>query len=175
MKTIKNHVTGHVYKIINEDHSDAHQVLEMEVTYPAHSTQPFRHYHPFQTEYFKIIEGELKVRLGADLKIFRKGEKFIVPPNTDHSMWNDSASQTIVSWKVDPALRTLAFFEKLTNAGIIGSKGIPSFFQKMLLLHDFSDEIRVSGIPFIFQQLIFICVVPVARLFKGTPASNPVS
>lgn len=170
MKTIRNTASGYEYKILESGEDGVENNLVMEVIYPAFSSEPFSHYHPYQTEYFKILQGELTVRMGGDLKVVRRNQEFIVPPNTDHSMWNGGVQKARVLWRVTPALKTVQFFETLAllaNNGQTTGRGVPGFFESVILLHRFSDEIRVSGVPFLVQKFVLGFFYPFARLWSG--------
>src|SRR3712207_2629864 len=110
-KTIRNPQTGQEIKFLLTGKETKGQLLHMQTTYQEHSKEPAAHYHPNQEEDFKVLEGELTVRVNAQVKILKKGDSLHIPCNTVHSMWNAAESKAVVDWQVRPALNTDYFFE----------------------------------------------------------------
>jgi quercetin dioxygenase-like cupin family protein len=82
-KTITNSKTGQSYHFLQTAKSTNGSLLEMESVYDAYSKQPPMHYHPYQEEYFKILKGEITVKLGSVPKYLKQGDELYIPPNTD--------------------------------------------------------------------------------------------
>lgn len=150
----------------------AGKLLEMKVTFHPKSIVPPLHYHPFQTEFFRIISGELTVRTKSETFLLKQGDTLEIPPNTSHSMWNHSPQKTIVNWQVQPALQTEYFLETLF--GLAGdnktnSSGVPSFLQKILTANKYRDSLRLTNPPFFFQKMVFALVSPIAAMCGFKP------
>ncbi len=92
------------------------EIIEMEVTYPPHSTQPQYHYHPFQEEHFEVLNGLFRTKIGDLENTYQSGEEFTIPKNTPHWMHNISTEEGRLLWQIRPALKSQAFFE--TNCRI---------------------------------------------------------
>lgn len=147
-------------------------LLEMEVTYHAHSKEPAPHYHPFQTENFIIMTGEMLVRMEGEVKTLRQGDSLYIPSNKIHSMWNNSADSTVVNWKVQPAMDTEYLFETfagLATDGKTNADGVPNILQVALLMNRYSDVFRLARPPYSMQRIVFALLTPVAWLlgYKG--------
>ena len=54
MKVIRNTKSGHTYTLLRTAADTNGTSLEMEVAYPANSAEPPAHYHPFQSERFRV-------------------------------------------------------------------------------------------------------------------------
>ena len=172
-KTIINPKTGQIIKFLQTAQDTGGDLLEMESTLKPHSVEPPFHYHPYQEENFVIISGELSVNIDGVIKTYSAGEKFHVPKNVPHSMWNASDLPAILNWQVRPALNTEYFFEDsigLANDGKTNEKGMPPLLQVALLANEYSNTFRFTKPPFIIQKIIFSILTPIGRLlgYRGT-------
>jgi uncharacterized cupin superfamily protein len=139
----------------------------MEAVYYPHSKEPPQHYHPFQEEDFKILEGQMTVRMEQRIMILAEGDTLHIPKNTSHSMWNNSDTRAVVSWKVGPALDTEYFLETLTGLAIdkkTNQKGRPPLLQAALTARRYSKVFRLSKPPHLLQKIIFTVLSPVGLL-----------
>jgi mannose-6-phosphate isomerase-like protein (cupin superfamily) len=50
------------------------------------------HYHYEFSEYYEVLEGELKMQVGREIKAFQKGEYVLIPVKTAHRYFNDGKS-----------------------------------------------------------------------------------
>jgi quercetin dioxygenase-like cupin family protein len=165
-KYISNAVTGQSYLFLQTAESTAGTILEMESSYAPHSTEPHIHYHPFQTEDFVVLEGELTVLIYSKKILLRKGDHLHIPPNTVHAMWNATQQETKVNWKIKPALDSEYLFESFTglaNDGKTNEQGKPAFLQAILLLKKFNREFRMAKPPYAAMKMISALLAPFAR------------
>ncbi len=168
-KLMMNSVTGHQYKFIQTSRDTAGELLEMEVTYKAHLKEPPPHYHPYQSEEFTILSGELTVNKNGKTEVYKSGDQFRIPANEIHSMWNDSHQPAIVNWKITPALNSEYLFETtvgLANEGKTNTEGLPSLLQLAVMLPYFESVFRTVKPPYAWQKIIFNLLAPIARM-KG--------
>ncbi len=166
MKMIHNTKTGMVYKLLRTAKDTQGEMLEMEVSYRPDSEEPPAHYHPFQTEHFKVLSGEMTVRVEGQIRVLKAGEQLEVPPQTIHSMWNTSEKPTLMHWVIVPALNSEQFFETLAdlaNAGKTNEKGVPNLFQIALTMPRFYGVFRMAKPAFWIQKMVFSLLAPVAR------------
>ncbi|HMQ07906.1 MAG TPA: cupin domain-containing protein [Saprospiraceae bacterium] len=143
--------------------------LEMQATYFPHSKRPALHYHPFQEEYFEVMEGEMKVITGNDHCRLKKGDRLHIPPNQIHTMWNDTNHHTILLWKVSPALHTEYLLETASGFatdGFITKSGNLPFLLSIFIAHQFSNVFRLAKPPFLVQRLVTSTLFPLF-LFYG--------
>ncbi|MFN7117340.1 MAG: cupin domain-containing protein [Saprospiraceae bacterium] len=164
---LHNPITGQQLIFLQTAATTHGQLLEMESRYPAHSKEPPPHYHPLQKETFLVLKGQMHVRMNGAVKIYNAGDTFIVAPNVVHSMWNDSAEETVVNWKVAPALQTEQFFRTaygLAQDGKVNAEGTPNLLQTALLLSQHASEFRLAKPSFAVQRLIFGILKPIAKL-----------
>src|SRR5947208_252858 len=105
-KKITNSKNGQSYRFIQTAASTGGKMLEMESVYVPNSPEPILHYHPKQEEYFRILDGEVTVRIGSSLKVLRAGDELHIAAGTHHAMWNPKDRPSIVNWKTLPAMET---------------------------------------------------------------------
>ena len=84
--------------------------VEVEQTYPPHSSKPPMHLHPSQSEHFTVQAGLLHAIVDGVERDLGPGEVLEVPAGTPHQMWGDADEPTTTIWRTTPALRTDQFF-----------------------------------------------------------------
>ena len=171
-KIINNTKTGQSFRFIQTGKETDGQLLEMESTFRPQSVEPPSHHHPFQEEYFVILEGELTVRIDGQLKIFKQGDALHIPVNKIHSMWNNSNSKTVVNWKVQPAMDTEGLLKTVTglaNDGKTNDKGVPNLLQAVLMANKYSNVFRLAKPPFYIQKILFMILTPFSYLLGYKP------
>lgn len=172
VKIIRNIQSGQEYKLLRTGKETGGEALEMEVFYPAHSARPPEHYHPHQTEFFKVLSGEMMVLLNGQSRMYKTGETFEVPPNTVHAMWNEQDQPTVMQWLVTPAMKTEQLFETMAGLAYDGKtsrKGAPKLLQTALTMLYFSREYRLAKPPFLLLLPVFALLAPVAYLLGYKP------
>lgn len=80
-----NQKTGQRLKFLAKS-NDKTLMLEARSRYPAGLKEPPKHYHPFQSEYFRVLEGSIRVSLDGKVFDLEKGEQIDIPPGQIHSM-----------------------------------------------------------------------------------------
>ena len=171
-KIISNPKTGQDIKFLQLGEETEGSLLEMESTYHSRSKEPAPHYHPYQSEVFEVISGELTVKIGGKIKVLKQGDTLHIPSNQTHSMWNNSAGKTIVNWKVQPAMETAALLETifgLATEGRTNESGMPALLQMVLTANRYSKVLRLSKPPFVVQKLLFTVLTPFAYLMNYRP------
>lgn len=170
---IHNKKTGQTIAFVQTAQGNNGQCLEMVSTYRPGGREPRPHYHPQQREEFTIISGELTVRIKNELLLLRPGEQLNISPGEVHSMWNSSEENTVVNWKVIPALHTEDLFRTLTglaNDNKTNSDGIPGILQLSMTAAGFAAELRLASPPYFVSRLLFCMLKPIAYL-KGLRAT----
>jgi quercetin dioxygenase-like cupin family protein len=166
-KTIHNRVTGQQLQFLQTSASTHGELLEMETTYPLHSKEPLPHYHPFQTEDFTVLSGEITVRMNEVVKVYQQGNTFHIPANVVHSMWNNANAPAVLNWKVQPAMNTEHFLETLTglaNEGKTNADGIPPVLQIARIANKYHAVFRLAKPSFAVQRVLFFLLTPIAWL-----------
>lgn len=164
-KILSNPVTGQSIKFLKTANDTRGQLLEMETVYNPNSTEPTAHYHPKQKEDFKVLEGELTIKLDDRILILKQGDTLHIPAKMIHSMWNAGSKPARVNWQVRPAMDTEFLLETtfgLAADGRVNSKGIPSILQAAPILLKYRKVFRLAKPPYPVQQIVF----NVIRLFS---------
>lgn len=167
-KIIFNQKTGQLIKFIQTANDTKGKLLEMNATFNPRSFEPPMHYHPNQTENFRIISGCLTINIYGQTLIVEQGHTIQIPPKVSHSMWNHSEQKTIVNWQVQPALQTEYLLETLTglaNDNRTNSKGVPYLLQKVLIANKYRNSLRLKNPPYFIQKILFTLLNPIALLF----------
>jgi len=141
-------------------------LLEMDVTYPAHTDPPALHLHPHQEEVFRVLHGALRTVIGGDTRTYAAGETFVVPPNTPHTMQSDADGPTRFIWQVRPALATEALLETvwgLARDGRTNGAGAPNVLQGAVLMRAYAREFRLVRPPRWLQVPLFALLAPIGR------------
>jgi quercetin dioxygenase-like cupin family protein len=165
-KTIENSKTGQTIRFIKTGAETKGELLVMQVFYQPFSIEPPLHYHPFQTEVFEVMAGEMNVTINGVSRIILAGEQFEIPANTAHAMWNGSAQAAVVSWEVRPAMRTAAFLETVTALSATqntNKKDKPVLLQAVAVATEFSKEFRLAKPAWPVQRIVFGLLKPLAR------------
>jgi quercetin dioxygenase-like cupin family protein len=166
-KIIQNPGSGQDIRFLRTARDTNGFLLEMETSWKPVSTEPPMHYHPSQSEDFKIITGELTVRINGVLEVLKPGDTLHIPPRTAHAMWNSSGEKTVANWKVQPAKNMEQLLETgmgLAKDGKVNKNGMPGILQVALIANRFSGVFRLSSPPFFIQRLVFLLLTPIAWL-----------
>lgn len=171
-KVIRNPKTGQIIQFVQTKADTDGQMLEMISTYEAGSKEPVPHYHPYQDEYFEVLQGQLTVRLHGAVQVLRPGDKLHIAKNTIHSMWNTAAEPAVINWKTVPAMDTEFLLELnagLGNDGKTNEDGVPGILQGALMLTHYNHVFRLAKPPFAVQKVVFAILSPFARLLGYKP------
>jgi quercetin dioxygenase-like cupin family protein len=174
-KEIRNSKTGHRIKFLQTSSDTQGSFLEMLATYEQQSLEPPSHYHPHQEEYVEIIKGELTVRMNGELEVLGQGHQLYIAKHTTHAMWNHTNKETIIRWKVVPALETERFLETVTglaNKGKSAPNGKLPLLQVALTANRFANVFRMDKPPFLVQKIIFMFLTPFAYLLGHDAECN---
>ena len=111
------------------------------------------HYHHDCTEYYEVLDGELKMQLGKEIKTLKKGEYLLVPKKTNHRYFNQS--NNIVKFKavIQPgnfgSQVLISSLNGLARDGKVNKQGLP----KSWLLFGYLSVAAGSNIPGIMSLL----------------------
>ena len=113
------------------------------------------HYHKRFTETFKIIEGELNVQVGREIKILKQGDTATVPINTIHRFYNTSGKPVHFTCELIPASEgfenVLRIGCGLAQDGKAASNGMPRNLWYMAVLMNMGEGYFV-GIFSMFEK-----------------------
>jgi len=171
-KIIRNVKTGQDICFLQTGKDTNGTLLEMEAIFSAHSKEPIAHYHPCQQEDFKVLSGQLTVRVNGQLKLLQAGDRLHIAPNTVHAMWNSSDEKTMVNWQVRPAINSEHFLETLAGLAAdnkTDENGKPGILQVALTANNFSDVFRMAKPAYTLQKVVFKLLSPFAYMAGYKP------
>jgi len=127
-----------------------------------------RHFHPFQTETFEIISGELNLTVGDNHHILTSAsEKIVVNKFVLHSFWNNTNEHVKFKAEIYPPInieKGLRLTYSLSEKGKISKSNIPYNPFYTLILMDYFDS-YFSFLPWKFQKAMFKTGATIARIF----------
>ena len=113
--------------------------VEVEATYPGHSTPPPMHLHPQQDERFTVLAGRMHAVVGGEQRELAEGDVLDVPRGTPHQMWNPADEPAVMLWRTTPALRTDQLFCDLWQAA--ADNGFePDLLRSFEVIQRYPDE-----------------------------------
>lgn len=133
------------------------------------------HVHPYSSEIFTVVRGQITVRLDEQAFTAGPGTRIEVPPGTPHDWWNAAAETAWIIVEASSGQR----FEELTRNlfflaadGKTDHTGRPGLLQTALLAREFEDTIRLASPPRAVQRLLFAALTPLAR-WRGFSGCYP--
>jgi quercetin dioxygenase-like cupin family protein len=129
---------GHSLLLVKTADETGGELLEMEASYSGEGGMPPEHLHPNQAEHFEVLEGNMRVIVSGEERLYGEGESFDVPAGTPHQMGAEGPAK--MRWEVRPALRTAEFFDRLYGSGPGSAQELgETFFER------YADEFRLTS------------------------------
>ncbi|EDP70733.1 Cupin 2, conserved barrel [Flavobacteriales bacterium ALC-1] len=167
---IRNKATGDSIEFIQTDEGTKGRVSEFIMTLSPNSSwaKSPKHFHPFQTETFKVISGELNLNVGKEHLILTPNHnKIIVDKFVLHSFWNDTNKEVKFIAEIYPPRDIEKGIRKtyeLADKGKINKRNIPyNPFYSLILMKQFDSYFHY--IPWKFQRLVFNFGARIALMF----------
>src|SRR4030095_16692738 len=87
------------------------------------------HYHNEFSEYYEVVEGELKMQLEKEIKTLQKGDYILVPVKKIHRYFNDSGSDVKFKVVIQPGnigyQLLVSVLNGLARDGRVKKNGLP--------------------------------------------------
>ena len=167
---ITNSATGDSLEFLQTDGGTNGRMSEFIMTLAPKSSwaKSPRHFHPYQTETFKVIAGELNLRVGDQhLVLGPNDEKVVVDKFVLHSFWNEQNEEVKFTAEIFPPKnieKGIRLTYELSKEGKINKKNIPyNPFYTLILMKYFDSYF--AYIPWKFQKFLFSLGANFARLF----------
>ena len=167
---IKNLATGDSIEFLETDEGTAGRMSKFIMTLAPKSSwaKKPRHFHPYQTETFQVIAGELNLTAGNQHYVLTADDdKVIVDKFVLHSFWNDRNEAVQFIAEIYPPKnieKGLRLTYKLAQEGKISKSNIPYNPFYTLILMDYFDA-YFAFLPWKLQQFLFRQGARFARLF----------
>jgi len=159
-ETIHNHGTGDSIKFLQTDEGTSGRMSEFIMTLAPRSSwaKSPRHFHPFQTETFKVISGELNLTAGGEHHVLTPDDGMVtVEPFTLHSFWNNTDKPVKFRAEIFPPKnieKGLRLTYQLSEEGKINKRNIPTNIFHTLILMEYFDS-YFAVIPWKLQRFLF--------------------
>lgn len=111
------------------------------------------HYHYEFSEYYEVLEGELKMQIGKEIKTLRKGEYVLIPVKVNHRYFNDSNEEVKFKVVIQPGnigyQLLVAVLNGLARDGRVNRVGLPTNW----LIRGYLSVASGSNVPGILSWL----------------------
>jgi quercetin dioxygenase-like cupin family protein len=127
-QTLENPVTGERFTFTHTAGSTNGELLAFDFALRPGGAVPIPHVHPFQTERFVVVEGQMRFRIGFRTVLADAGDVVEVAPGVAHSFANAGAEEARLRVEVRPALAMEDMFAEvvaMAAAGRMSRRGLP--------------------------------------------------
>lgn len=111
------------------------------------------HYHHEFTEYYEVLEGELKLQVGKEIKTLKQGDFCLVPLNTNHRYFNTGEKPAKFKVVIQPgnfgSQLLIATLDGLARDGKVNRRGLP----KNWLIFGYLSVAAGSNVPGVMSLL----------------------
>jgi quercetin dioxygenase-like cupin family protein len=171
--TLHNPATGEVIRFVEAAADTGGEYVLVEVVVEPKGFVAAAHVHPYQTETFEILEGEVTFKAGKETIVAKAGETVRVDPGTPHKFWNAGETDARFRTEIRPALQFESLIETmfgLANDGKTNRKGLPNPLRLAVIANAHFDVVRLPFPPEWMQKLGLAMGAPLGRLvgYRGT-------
>jgi quercetin dioxygenase-like cupin family protein len=171
--TIENHVTGERVTFLKTAADTDGEVVVIDTTVAPDGFVAAEHTHPYQSERFEILSGEVEFKLGKEIVVAKAGDVVMVEPGTPHRFRNLSDKEEIrFRTEVRPALSFETFLQTmygLASDSKTNKKGLPNPFRLAVIMDEHFDLVRLPFPPAWIQRLGLALGAPLGRLLGYEP------
>jgi len=173
--TLENPVTGEVLTFHRTSQDSGGDTVVVETLVRPGGFVAEAHVHPFQTERFEVLEGQLGLRVGAEERMAGPGDIATVEPGTPHRFWNAGDEDVRFVCEVSPALEFESLIETmftLAAEGKTNRKGMPNPLRLAVVARAHFDTVRLPFPPTWLQRLGLALGAPLGRVlgYRATAA-----
>jgi quercetin dioxygenase-like cupin family protein len=164
---LENPVTGEVVEIVRSATDTGGEYVLVVVRVEPDGFVAATHIHPFQTEVFEVLEGQVTFRAGGKTIVAGPGETVVVEPGVAHRFWNAGDTAARFRCEVCPALQfeqLLATMYGLAADGRTNRKGMPNPIRLAVIANHHFDDVRLPFPPAWLQKVGLVLGAPLGRL-----------
>ena len=174
--TIENPITGERVTFLKTSAETDGELVVIDAAVAPGGFVAAEHLHPYQSERFEILEGEVEFKLGGEVVVAKPGDVVIVEPGTSHQFWNLGNEEIRFRTEVRPALSFETFLQTmfgLASEGKTNKKGMPNPFRLAVIMDEHFDLVRLPFPPAWVQRMGLTLVSPLGLLFGYEPTYVP--
>jgi len=178
--TIENPITGERVTFLKTSAETDGKLVVIDTTVAPGGFVAAEHVHPYQSERFEVLSGEVEFRRSGEIVVAKAGDVVMVEPGTSHQFRNLGSEEIRFRTEVRPALTFETFLETmfgLASDGKTNRKGLPNPFHLAVIMSEQFDLVRLPSPPAWMQRMGLVFASPLGRLFgyESTyiPAKEP--
>ena len=174
--TLHNPVTGELIRFVKAAADTGGEYVLIEVVVEPNGAVAAAHVHPYQTEVFEILEGEITFRAGRETIVAKAGDTVRVEPGTRHKFWNAGETDARFRTEVRPALQFESLIETMFGLAADGKtnrKGMPNPLRLAVIANHHFDDVRLPFPPAWMQKVGLALGAPLGRLLGYKPTYEP--
>jgi quercetin dioxygenase-like cupin family protein len=163
---LENPVTGEVLVFHRTAVETDGEFVLVETIVGPNASVAAAHVHPFQTERFEVLAGQVGLRIGDEELVARPGDVAVVPPGTPHRFWNAGEEEARFFVEVRPALRFESLIETmftLAAEGKTNRRGMPNPLRLAVIARAHFDSVRLPFPPAALQRGALALGAPLGR------------
>jgi quercetin dioxygenase-like cupin family protein len=174
--TIENPITGERVTFLKTSAETNGELVVIDTAVAPGGFVAAEHLHPYQSERFEILSGEVEFKLAKEVFTARPGDVVIVESGTSHQFRNLGNEEIRFRTEVRPALSFETFLQTmfgLASEGKTNQKGMPNPFRLAVIMNEHFDLVRLPFPPAWVQRMGLALASPLGLLFGYEPTYVP--
>src|SRR5918995_5554265 len=170
--TIENPITGERVTFLKTSAETDGELVVIDAAVAPGGFVAAEHLHPYQSERFEILSGEVEFKLGKEIVTARPGDVVMVEPGTSHQFRNLGNEEIRFRTEVRPALSFETFLQTmygLASDGKTNKKGLPNPFRLAVIMKEQFALVRLPFPPAWAQRTGLVFGAPLGRLLGYEP------
>jgi quercetin dioxygenase-like cupin family protein len=164
---LHNPVTGETMLFVKSATETGGEYVLIEVAVEPNGFVAAAHLHPYQTETFEVLDGEITFTVGGEKTVAKAGDAVVVEPGTAHRFENTGDTPARFRCEIRPAMQfeqLIATMFALAADGKTNRKGLPNPLRLAVIARAHFDDVRLPFPPQWMQRLGLAMGAPAGRL-----------